>query len=179
MAAGNHEFSLYVGEAFEDAAYRNQSLARVQGAFTNDIRFASRLIGGVNFVAIDNSYYRIEREQLERLRREVKRGWPIVLTMHTPLYCEPLYTFMMNEKKRPCAFLMATPEPLMAAYPEYRLLQQQPDSVTLEAAATITSEPLIKALLTGHLHVDLDTMLTPSLPQFVTGKRTVRVVEFV
>ena len=27
--AGNHEFSLYVGEAFEDEAYRNQSLAKV------------------------------------------------------------------------------------------------------------------------------------------------------
>ena len=30
FAAGNHEFSLYVGEAWEDAAYRNQSLATVQ-----------------------------------------------------------------------------------------------------------------------------------------------------
>ena len=29
MAAGNHEFSLYVGEAWEDEAYRNQSLALV------------------------------------------------------------------------------------------------------------------------------------------------------
>ena len=30
VAAGNHEFSLYVGEAWEDEAYRNQSLALVQ-----------------------------------------------------------------------------------------------------------------------------------------------------
>ena len=42
MAAGNHEFSLYVGEAWEDAAYRNQSLAHVQESFTNDIRFSKR-----------------------------------------------------------------------------------------------------------------------------------------
>ena len=60
MAAGNHEFSLYVGEAWEDAAYRAQSLDRVQTAFKNDIRFASRVIHGVNFVALDNSYYLIE-----------------------------------------------------------------------------------------------------------------------
>jgi len=178
MAAGNHEFSLYVGEAFEDEAYRNQSLERVQGAFTNDIRFSSRLIGGVNFVAIDNSYYRIEREQLDRLRLEVKRGWPIVLAMHTPLHCERLYSYMMTEKKRPCAYLMATPESLMADYPEYRLLQQQADSTTLEAVEIITSEPLIKVLLTGHLHADLESMLTPSLPQLVTGTRTVRIVQF-
>ena len=30
FAAGNHEFSLYLGEAVEDADYRNQSLAKVQ-----------------------------------------------------------------------------------------------------------------------------------------------------
>ena len=42
ICAGNHEFSLYVGEAKEDAAYRNQSLALVQSAFKNDIRFSSR-----------------------------------------------------------------------------------------------------------------------------------------
>ena len=54
--AGNHEFSLYVGEAFEDEAYRNQSLAKVQAAFPDDIRFTSRVLGGVNFVGIDNGY---------------------------------------------------------------------------------------------------------------------------
>ena len=35
MAAGNHEYSLYVGEAFEDEAYKIQSFALVQ------IRFAA------------------------------------------------------------------------------------------------------------------------------------------
>ncbi len=64
MAAGNHEFEAgHVGEAFEDEMYRNQVSERVQAAFANDIRFSSRLIGGVNFVAIDNGYYRIERWQ--------------------------------------------------------------------------------------------------------------------
>ena len=33
MVAGNHEFSLYVGEAKEDVAYRNQSLPTVQQVF--------------------------------------------------------------------------------------------------------------------------------------------------
>ena len=34
MATGNHEFSLYVGEAWEDADYRNQSLAAVQACYS-------------------------------------------------------------------------------------------------------------------------------------------------
>ena len=63
MAAGNHEYSLYVGEAWEDAAYRNQSLATVQEAFINNIRMAARVIGGVNFVALDDGYYLFEEEQ--------------------------------------------------------------------------------------------------------------------
>ena len=52
MATGNHEFSLYVGEAKEDAAYRNQSLAKVQACFANDIRMFSRVIGGVKYILI-------------------------------------------------------------------------------------------------------------------------------
>ena len=73
MSAGNHEFSLYVGEAKEDAAYRNQSLEKVQSAFKNNIRMSSRVISGVNFVAIDNSYYLIDEEQFEFLKKELNR----------------------------------------------------------------------------------------------------------
>lgn len=72
FAAGNHEFSLYVGEAKEDAAYRAQSLDRVNAAFGNDIRFDSGIIGGVNFVAVDNFYYLFEEFQLEGLKNEAK-----------------------------------------------------------------------------------------------------------
>lgn len=179
MAAGNHEFSLYVGEAFEDAAYRNQSLARVQAVFENDIRFSSRVIGGVNFVAIDNSYYRFEKEQLEALKREAKRELPIVLAMHSPLHCEALYQYQLNERKRECAFLTSTPLDLMKNYPEKRFIQQRADTITLETTEYIKEQSCIKAVLTGHLHFDFDTLLTPTLPQLVTGKRTVRVVEIV
>ena len=44
MSAGNHEFSHYLGEAKEDAQYRNISLPRVQRIFKNDIRCSSRII---------------------------------------------------------------------------------------------------------------------------------------
>ena len=47
FAAGNHEFSKYVGEAQEDEAYKLDSLPLVAPAFPNDLRFAARLAGGV------------------------------------------------------------------------------------------------------------------------------------
>ena len=52
MSAGNHEFSLYLGEEKEDAAYRNRSLPKVQTAFKNNLRYSSREINGVLFVFI-------------------------------------------------------------------------------------------------------------------------------
>ena len=65
MAAGNHEFSLYVGEAFEDVAYRNISLNKVQSRISNNMRFDSRKINGVNLIAIDNGYYLFDREHMK------------------------------------------------------------------------------------------------------------------
>ncbi len=83
--AGNHEYSLYVGEAFEDEAYRNISFDHVQSFFKAPLRFNSAVVGGVNFVGIDNGYYLFDRWQLEELEREVEKGLPIILFMHVPL----------------------------------------------------------------------------------------------
>ena len=57
VSSGNHEFSKYVGEAREDAAYKADSYARVSASFPNDLTFASRVVNGVNFVAVDDVYY--------------------------------------------------------------------------------------------------------------------------
>ena len=45
MAVGNHEFSLYVGEAFEDLPYKMKSFDLVQSHFRNDLHFDSRVMG--------------------------------------------------------------------------------------------------------------------------------------
>ena len=59
VSAGNHEFSQYVGEAKEDAAYKRQSYDRVQAAYPNDLTFCSRVVNGVNFVSLDDVYYNV------------------------------------------------------------------------------------------------------------------------
>lgn len=175
FAAGNHEFSLYVGEAFEDAEYRNQSLAHVQKSFKNDIRFAARRINGINLVAIDNSYYRFEKPQLEALLAEIALGLPIILFFHVPLFEPALYKISMERNE--CAYLTSTPEELMNSYSEYRYRQQKADDITLETTELIKTEPLIKAIFTGHLHYDYEGMLTDTLRQYVTGIGTGRVIE--
>ncbi len=177
MATGNHEFSLYVGEAKEDAAYRNQSLPAVQACFGNNIRIGSRVINGVNFVALDNGYYLFEPEQFEFLKGEVAKGLPMVLMMHTPLYEPALYEIMM--RRCPCAYLAGVPEEMMRCYPEDRYMQQLADEVTLEMMEYIANQPTVKAILTGHLHFNYEGVYAGRIPQIVVGCTDARVVEFV
>lgn len=178
MATGNHEFSLYVGEAWEDADYRNQSLAAVQASFQNDIRMSSRIIGGLNFVALDNGYYLFDPEHLEFLKQEVKKGLPIVLMFHTPLYDRALYDYAM-EKNPTCAYLADVPEALMECYDSHRFRQQRADAITHETVEYIRSQPLIKSILTGHLHFNYEGMFGDRIAQIVTACEDVRLVEFI
>ncbi|MBQ8716327.1 MAG: metallophosphoesterase [Clostridia bacterium] len=176
FATGNHEFSLYVGEAKEDAAYRNQSLPAVQKVFKNDIRMASRVIGGVNFVALDNGYYLFEPQQLVFLKNEVQRGLPVVLLLHNPLYEPKLHDLMMQHDS--CSYLVAVPEALMASYSAHRFEQQRADAITLEAVEYIKNETQIKAIIAGHLHKDYEGVFGDRIPQIVTSCTKLRLIEF-
>ncbi len=64
---------------------------------------------------------------------------------------------------------MGCDEAHLLPYSEFRAVQQRPDAPTLRMIEYIKNEPLIKAILTGHLHFSFESMLTPTLPQFVTG----------
>jgi len=184
LAAGNHEFSQYVGEAWEDAAYRNQSLPAVQTAFKNNIRMSSRVIHGVNFVALDNGYYLFDEEQLAFLKNEAEKGLPIVLMMHTPIYEPKLFDDVMYHREnlglkptpQPCAYLTAVPEEWMGGYDDHRFRQQKADDITRCTVDYIRSEPLIKAILTGHLHFSCDAILREGVPQLIVSTTDVNLI---
>ena len=177
LAAGNHEFSLYVGEAIEDEAYRNQSLARVQAVYKNNIRMSSRVIGGINFVALDNGYYQFDEEQLAFLKGEVSKGLPIVLMFHTPLY-EPVLCDIMR-KKRPCAYLVAVPDEIGDTYTDDRMRLQLANAITKETVEYIKNEKSIRAILAGHLHLDYEGVFGDRIPQITTDCEHLRIVEFI
>ncbi len=178
MVAGNHEFSLYVGEAWEDEAYRNQSLDAVQSAHKNNIRMASRVIGGVNFVALDNGYYLFDEKQLNFLKEQAALGLPMVLMMHVPLYDPALYDYELARIPG-CVYLCGVPEEKMAHYEDYRFRQQKADEITLQTIRYIAEEPLVKAILTGHLHMNYEASFADRMPQIFTGNNAVRLIEFV
>ena len=162
-AAGNHDFCHFVGEAKEDYAYKWEMIKRSAPHFKSNLYFDSRVINGVNFVTLDNSYYLMTDGQIELLKAEAAKGYPIILCMHTPFY-EP----NLPKGSTQVAYVIAAPEEILATYPEDRRLQQTPDEATLRAVEYIKSEPLIKALVTGHKHKNHEGALDNGVMQYIT-----------
>ena len=177
LAAGNHEFSLYVGEAIEDAAYRNQSLDKVQAVYKNDIRAFSKKISGVKFIFLDDGYYKIDEGQLEFLKAELAAGLPTVILMHTPMYEPELYD--IERKHHDSGYLLGVPDELVDGYGSDRAKLQRADATTWEAINLIKNTPSVKAIIAGHLHLNYEKMLTDSILQLTTSCETVKVIEFV
>ena len=168
--AGNHDYSQYVGEAWEDSAYRMNSYMKMGYGLGVPMFFNTRTVGGVNIVGIDNSYYLFEQWQLYRLKKEVQKGLPIILAFHDPLFEQSLYDYHYEcVPQSDCTYLVGCDEEHLLPYNEFRAVQQRPDGPTLQMIDYIKSEPLIKAILTGHLHFSFESKLTDSLVQYVTG----------
>ncbi len=165
-AAGNHDFCHYVGRAIEDYTYKWENLKRVQPHIRQNLYFDSRIIGGLNIVTLDNGYYLFSKGQEEMLRAEAAKGYPIVLAMHVPLYT-PAFAAKSMEKS-PCAYVTGAPRELYTTYPNDRRLQQNPDRATLEMIEYIHSEPLIRAVITGHTHYNLTDTLPGGALQVCT-----------
>ena len=170
VAAGNHEFSQYVGEAWEDEAYKAQSFERVKAAFPGDFWFQTRMINGVKFIALENGYYYVTKEQLRLFKEATAEDVPTVLLVHNPLYSAD--TFRKYKEGRPVsepAYLFGCPEDLMWEWEEHRRLQQRPNEVTKEFMSYCESLPCLKAVLAGHMHEYIASVLDSGIPQYVAG----------
>ena len=82
-AIGNHEYhssKSSVAEALTGEQARD-SLKRIFGC---DMTVASRVKGGVNFVAFDNAEVNLRAETMARVKAEFDKGLPVVLMCHIP-----------------------------------------------------------------------------------------------
>ncbi|MBR4612427.1 MAG: metallophosphoesterase [Kiritimatiellae bacterium] len=175
---GNHEFSQYVGEAREDAAYKAVTAARMAEVWPNDIVFASRVVNGVNFVALDDVYYNFTESQLARMKDEVAKGLPIVVICHTPLYVPGHYAHEMGKNGGVCSYQVGVPDALVATWRKERdfppgeewrdrRVQQRADAPTREFIEYLKAQPLLRAVLAGHNHGFWRERLTPTTEQIV------------
>ena len=180
VSAGNHDYSKYVGEAKEDEAYKQDSYEAVRAAFPNDLRFASRVIGGVNFVAVDDVYYNFTERQLEQMKAEMAKGMPVVMLCHVPLYTPEYYKDEMERMGNRCAYLCGVPLELTETYEpgvsypageewRYRKVQQRADEPTLAFIAWLKEQKLLKAILCGHMHRFFEDRFSETAIQYTVG----------
>ena len=85
--AGNHDWH-YEGmkgslESLRDTWIEKRLLPLYQG---NDPLMTAYDIKGIRFIAIDNSTYQINEEQLAFFEEQVASGMPLVLLVHIPMY---------------------------------------------------------------------------------------------
>ncbi len=166
-AAGNHDFCHKVGSAKEDYEYKWSQIKESAPHIRSNLYFDSRVINGVNIVTLDNSYYLMSQGQLEALRAEAAKGYPIILAMHNPLYTEG-YAKELNWRAGDVLYLVGAPEECLATYPPDRRAQQTPDEATLRVYDYIMQEPLIKALVVGHMHRNFEEIMPNGVPQITT-----------
>lgn len=169
FAAGNHEFSRYVGEAYEDRAYKMNSFREMMPGLGAPLFFNSRVVGGVDLVSIDNSYHQFEQWQITRLEKEIAKGLPIILCMHVPLFEESLYDYHVGRSGAGSSSYLVGCDEDHLPYDEWRAIEIRPRGATLEMVDFIKSQPLIRAILAGHVHFSFESKLTDSLTQFITG----------
>ena len=166
-AAGNHDFCTAPGADKEDTRFKMRQLSVVAPHIGNDLIFFSRVLNGVNLIAMDNSYYQFTEGQLATLKAEAARGLPILLFVHNPLYSKAHADAIMEKSN--CAYLVAPPEELLARYPKERADYQRATAVTRRMYNYIRREPCIKAVFAGHTHENFESALEGGLPQYTTG----------
>ena len=166
---GNHEYSpdMWLSEPKEvpTEAFKDLTRASLAKVYPFDLALQSTVVNGVNFVTMDDVYGTFTAAQVERFAAEAKKGLPIALCLHVPLFTPFIWQANMrfwtgNGKKF-----------TSAAIPDFRgdALRQQEDPVTRDFIAYLKAEPLLKAILAGHLHINVQDAFSPTAREFVVG----------
>lgn len=164
--AGNHDWH-YEGLPGSSAALRRDwRVRRLAPLYAGDPAHAALEIGGLLFVAIDNSTYQVDDEQLAFFRAQAARGLPLVLLCHVPLALPALRT-----GGHP---LCGDPAWGAATDRNWRLERRPPwpesgnlPSTTAFYEAAVSS-PALVAVLCGHIHADRVETIRDGAVQYAT-----------
>lgn len=153
----------------ENDAYKAEQIKVVAPHVKNSMYFASKIIDGVNFVALDNSYLKITDGQLDALKAEVAKGYPVVVAMHIPIHTPEFQKLPVPPRENLCS----TPE----EQKEHGLRVGREDwandiriysDSTWRAIEYMKTEPAIKVVLAGHRHRFLTESIGENKFQVIT-----------
>jgi len=163
--AGNHDWHYegMAGTANElREAWTKESLLPLYGGL-NPLCFAVQF-RGVNFVAIDNSTYQVNEEQLAFYENEVAHSLPTVLLLHIPIYTPE------NATNSSCG----DPRWGWDSDRNYEIERRERWSKSGNLKSTLAFVDRVKntenlvAVLTGHIHRARVDKLSDSAVQYVT-----------
>ena len=158
---GNHEFEVGGKSLYGDHDAIIPELAKY---LPFDPTFSSRIVNGVNFVSLDNSFGGVSEKQVALFAEEEKKGLPIVLCMHVPFFTPFILTAKMKFAKNAKGFDGQVPEPKRGDHK-----RQLNDPVTRAFIAHLKKQPLLKAILAGHLHIGVEERFSPTAMQYVVA----------
>ena len=141
--------------------------------YGNDLTVASKVVNGVNFVAVDDGVEQIGEEASRRVKKEFEKGLPVVLVVHQPFYLPGLFheTWVVkNAKGRSgTASLVGVPEDKLAEYRPDQVSYARPRPSTTAFLDWLRRQPLLKAILSGHTHYYWQERFSESAVQYVVG----------
>ncbi|WP_162419361.1 metallophosphoesterase family protein [Cyclobacterium roseum] len=163
-SSGNHDWH-YEGmegslHELRETWIRKRLLPLYKGR--NPLMYAEE-VKGINMVNIDNSYYEILPEQLEFYEEQVRKGLPMVLMMHIPLYAPA----------RSLGYGCGHPDYNAANDRNYELERRQrwPEEghsqTTMDFHQAVFESPNLLGVLAGHIHRQTVDWVK-GIPQFLT-----------
>lgn len=164
--AGNHDWH-YEGMSGSEESLRDTWIRRnllPLYADCNPLCYAMEL-GGLNFVAIDDSTYQVDEAQLAFYDREVVRGLPTILLLHIPLWT--------SEAAGKHVSHCGDPRWGWDADLTYQIERRQRWSKsgnlksTVDFVERVKTTPNLVAVLAGHTHRARADRLSPSAVQYV------------
>lgn len=170
-SVGNHEFYSYlkVGGTGRGEEYKSRSWEMLRATYPVDPRFASRVVNGVNFIAIDDVFGAVQPDQVEKFKAEAKKGLPMVLCMHVPFFT-PLVDLASHKFWALTGRKFAgRPEPNPPLREGSDRWNQRRDPTTAGFIAYLKEERLLKAILAGHEHITMEERFSPTAVQYLVG----------
>ncbi|MCW8133130.1 MAG: metallophosphoesterase [Planctomycetota bacterium] len=124
---------------------------------------AMRDVGGVRFVAIDDSTYQIDEEQLAFTRTALAAGLPTVLLIHIPISLATLRPQTIATWKAP--ILIGDPDWNNESRDGWHAGRD--GAATLEFVRALAAAPNLAAVLCGHIHFPHADNVSPRAVQYV------------
>ena len=159
--SGNHDWWYPHFKARRD--YRTAWWPKLDPLSKGQPSHAADIIGGIQFLSVDDSIYQIAEEQLQFVRHKLKTALPTVLLTHIPISLPTLRDSTIEKWKDP--ILIGDPD-----WPVERRDRWRTDadlSTTLEFVRILSASENLIAIFCGHIHFNHVDAITHHAVQYV------------